>query len=178
MAIGFTPSALRTRRQKVDAVTKVNKDFNETNGRELDRIAIMVMNQDPLKARAAMPEVVKLAARTGQQPKAIMDTIYDRAVDMDISTDPTREGNIGTSDQRNQINGMFGKPAPSEEARVGRKQQLQDILGRPFEPPVHPVEFQKQRQKSLLQARNIDALMQQHSMTLQEARQYLKANSP
>lgn len=177
MVAGVTPSQVRTRRQKVDAVKTVNQDFNERNGRELDKLAILMLNKEQIAQRSVVPAIVQLAARTGTHPKELISTIYDRAVNMQIPTDPTREGNIGTSTERTAINASFGQPVPTETARVQLKQYLEQSLGFPFDSQM-PFQRQMENKKSLQKASAIDALMQQQQMTLQEARQYIEDTNP
>jgi len=173
MVAGITPAQVRTRRQKIDATKNANQQFNEQNSRELDRLAVLMLEKDPAKQRSVIPALVQLAARNGAHPKDLISTVYDRAVDMQIPTDPTREGNIGSSQARREINSSFGQPAPTEAARVQLKQYLAESLGNPFNSKM-PFQRQMENKKSLQKASAVDALMQQQQMTLQEARQYIE----
>lgn len=177
MVLGTSPAELRTHRQKVDPTKRVNQNFQEQNGRELDKLAILLLNKDPIKQRSVVPQVVQMAAKTNMQPKEIMGTLYDRAVDMEIPTDPTREGNIGTSQARKDINAAFGQPPPTEAARVQLKQYIAQSVGHPFDTTM-PFERDKQNKKSLEKASRIDAEMQQQHLTLQEARQFVEDTTP
>jgi len=158
-ALGWQPARVREVKQEQRLQTTSQDNYEIGREAQIAQHARNVIHGQP---QSVLQEAYSRQFQPGFDPKSFIDSVLERAADMQTQKDPMSEGTALNAPSQEAIGSTFDNPRQSEVARVLLKAKLGATLGGAFGAGLP-------NQQEFLEAALVDQLRQQRGMSRPDA---------